>query len=144
VQITDGVPIWIPVAFSQFNISRFPAGSSNPEIEKYHKTTNRPHYDDKAAWCSSYVNWCLLQCSINGTNDTLARSWLRWGLPLDVPKFGCIAVFARQGASERRGHVGFLVSEGQATLFVLGGNQSGKVCIRSHSTQNLLGYRWVV
>lgn len=135
-------PVWMLVAFSQYDVSTFPKGECNPEIEKYHKTTNNPHFDDKASWCSSFVNWAIIKCGINGTNNTLARSWLDWGVAIKEPKFGCVAIFAREGVSVRRGHVGFYINETSNDIFLLGGNQSKKVCVLPYKKELLLGYRW--
>jgi hypothetical protein len=49
-----------------------------------------------------------------------------------------VAVFGRDSG----GHVGFLVGESAAHLYVLGGNQSNAVSIAPLAKRRLLGLRW--
>jgi len=67
---------WMSVAFAEVGVSTYPPGQSNPRVTEYHDHTNIAGYDDKASWCSSFVNWSLAQVGIIGTNSALARSWL--------------------------------------------------------------------
>ena len=55
-----GAP-WFPIALAEIGVAQFPVGQSNPRITQYHEGTNICGYDDKASWCSSFVNWCLGQ-----------------------------------------------------------------------------------
>jgi len=50
---------WLSVAVAEVGVGQYPAGQSNPRITQYHEGTNIRGYDDKASWCSSFVNWCL-------------------------------------------------------------------------------------
>jgi len=86
---------WMVVARGEIGTAQHPIGQSNPRITEYHEGTNIRGYDDKASWCSSFVNWCLGQARIAGTCSALARSWLDWGEELDSPVPGCIAVLFR-------------------------------------------------
>jgi len=103
---------------------------SNPEIEKYHAATDGVQPDD-IAWCSSFVNWCVRQSGMEGTNNKAARSWHRWGSRTDTPKRGDIAVFKRKD-STWKGHVGFYWEDGGDSVGVLGGNQDNMVRISSY------------
>ena len=91
------LPPWMTVAAAEVGVQTFPPGQSNPRITAYHANTNISGYDDKASWCSSFVNWSLEQVGIAGTRSALARSWLEWGEPLDAPVRGCIVVLYRGG-----------------------------------------------
>ena len=53
-----GAAPWFPIAHGEIGVVQFPAGQSNPRITQYHEGTNIRGYDDKASWCSSFVNWC--------------------------------------------------------------------------------------
>ena len=95
---------------------------------------------DETPWCSAFVNWCILESGINGTNSAMAKSWLEWGMEIEEPCYGCIAVYSRVGGS----HVGFYTgSEGNKSL-LLGGNQSDSVCLKRYPSKDqiLEGYRW--
>ena len=87
---------WLAVAYSEVGVACHPPGSSNPRITEYHAGTNIAGYDDKASWCSSFVNWSLAKVGIVGTGSALSRSWLEWGEPLERPLVGCIAVLWRE------------------------------------------------
>ena len=65
---------WLTIAKQEVGVKTFPTGSSNPRIEEFHNHTNIAGYDDKAAWCSSFLNWVFAQCNIKGTESALALS----------------------------------------------------------------------
>ena len=127
---------------AEIGVAQYPAGQSNPRIARYHAGTNLNGYDDKAAWCSSFVNWCLAQAGIAGTGSALARSWLEWGQPLAKPQPGCIAVLYRDDPASWKGHVGFYLRADAQHVFLLGGNQLGQVCEHFYPAESVLAYRW--
>ena len=142
--VTDDaeVPKWLLIARSEIGIAQYPDGKSNPRITEYHHDTNIRGYDDKASWCSSFVNWSLIQAGFSGTGSALARSWLEWGEILRAPKLGCIAVLSRDDPSSWKGHVGFFLRADEEYIYLLGGNQLGTVCENGYPLTTLLGYRW--
>lgn len=54
-----------------------------------------------------------------------ARNWAKYGVAVSQAMLGDILVFVRNGG----GHVGFYIGEDSNYYYVLGGNQSNKVCI---------------
>ena len=136
-----GAP-WMAVARSEMGVAQYPAGHSNPRITEYHADTNIRGYDDKASWCASFVNWCLAQNGITGTNSALARSWLDWGEALDAPIPGCIAVLYRDDPGSWKGHVGFYLRHDEHYVYLLGGNQLEAVREHFYPVGSVLGYRW--
>jgi len=135
---------WMDAAFAEIGVSTYPPGNSNPRITQYHAHTNIAGYDDKASWCSSFVNWSLAQAGIVGTGSALARSWLDWGDALDAPRVGCIVVLSRDDPMGWKGHVGFFLRADEENLHLLGGNQLEQVREHFYPRANLLGYRWPV
>jgi uncharacterized protein (TIGR02594 family) len=133
---------WIPIASAEVGVKTFPPGVSNPRITEYHNHTNLKGYDDKASWCSSFLNWVLAQVDIVGTGSALARSWLDWGQSLSEPKPGCIVVLSREDPSGWKGHVGFFVRIEADKIILLGGNQLDEVRENNYPLQSVLGYRW--
>ena len=133
---------WMLVAASEQGVRTAPPWQSNPRITAYHAGTNIAGYDDKAAWCSSFVNWTLAQVGISGTGSALARSWLDWGQPLDAPVPGCIVVLTRDNPTGWTGHVGFYLRTEGDQVVLLGGNQLDCVCENSYPRASVLGYRW--
>ena len=117
------LPPWLLVAQSEAGVKTFPAGQSNPRITQYHDETNLRGYDDKASWCSSFVNWTFAQTGIAGTGSALARSWLDWGQPLQAPVTGCVVVLWRDDPESWKGHVSFFLRADDTSVFLFGGNQ---------------------
>ncbi len=135
-------PPWLKVAASEMGVRAFAPGQSNPRITEYHAHTNIRGYDDKASWCSSFVNWSLAQVGIPGTGSALARSWLEWGEPLAEPVVGCVAVLSRDDPAGWKGHVGFFLRSDSNYVHLLGGNQLEQVREYHYPLGSVLGYRW--
>ena len=133
---------WMSIASAEIGVRAFGPGQSNPRIVEYHDGTNIRGYDDKASWCSSFVNWTFAQVGIAGTGSALARSWLEWGEPLDKPSPGCIAVLSRDDPNGWKGHVGFFLRADTEYVYLLGGNQLGEVREHLYPMAGVLGYRW--
>jgi uncharacterized protein (TIGR02594 family) len=136
------IPPWMEHAELERGVSQYPPGQSNPRITEYHHHTNIAGYDDKASWCSSYINWCMAQAGIQGTGSALARSWLEWGEPVDTPRYGCIAVLYRDDPNSWKGHVGFFLRADHEHVYLLGGNQLEQVREHFYPLASVLGYRW--
>lgn len=153
---------WLAVARAEqaLNVQEMPGNKEHPRIVQYHLATtfgsltnNRTgrmqlrNIHDEVAWCSSFVNWCLVQVGIMGTESAGAASWLRWGRPCQ-PKLGAITVIynatAAKSLSMTGYHVGFLLSATGRYYELLGGNQGNSVQNRKYPTKswNLKGCRW--
>ncbi|MCK5311618.1 MAG: LysM peptidoglycan-binding domain-containing protein [Desulfobacteraceae bacterium] len=143
IEISDDIPSWYAVAKQEMEtgIQEISGSTHNPRIIEYHQATSLKATDDETAWCSSFVNWCMQQVGLEGTNSAAARSWLNWGAELNQPKEGCIVVF-RRGSSSWQGHVGFFTGIVGNHILTLGGNQGNEVNISSYSEKNQLGFRW--
>ena len=133
---------WLAIATAEIGVAQFPAGQSNPRITQYHEGTNIRGYDDKASWCSSFVDWCFGQVGVPGTGSALARSWLAWGEPLAAPVPGCIVVLSRDDPSSWKGHVGFYLRSDDEFVYLLGGNQLEQVREHFYPIESVLAYRW--
>lgn len=117
-------------------------GEHNPRIIEYHATVPAAFLENEIPWCSSFVNWCMEQSGIPGTDSAVARSWERWGKRLTEPKVGAVAVFWRETKASGLGHVGFYVEQSATQVSVLGGNQGNRISIDKYPQARLLGYRW--
>lgn len=135
-------PRWLEVAFGEIGVTAYPEGSSNPRITEYHAGTNIAGYDDKASWCSSFVNWSLAAADVIGTRSALARSWQDWGTPIELPVLGCIAVLWRDEPASWKGHVGFYLREDEQFVYLLGGNQLEQVREHYYPKECVLAYKW--
>ena len=128
------------IASGEIGVRTSPLGQCNPRIVEYHGPTNIRGYDDKASWCSSFVNWSLAQVGISGTGSALARSWLEWGR--DQAELGCIVVLSREEPNSWKGHVGFFLRFEEDRIYLLGGNQLEEVREHFYPRSTVLGYRW--
>lgn len=114
----------------------------NPRIVMYHATTSGGAQPDETAWCSSFVNYCVEQAGLRGTDSTWARSWhdADWGRDVtNAPEEGDIVVWRRRYDGKEGGHVGFLLSADANSIEVLGGNQSNRVRIQRYPRAGVLG-----
>lgn len=133
-------PKWFDSALIDLGQKEITGPASNLRIVEYHKTTGGPA-PDEIAWCSSFVNFHIVQAGMLGTGSRLARSWLSWGRALSYPIPGCIVVLER-GSEPWMGHVGFYVKDTDKSVAVLGGNQGDAVTIDHFSKTRVIEYRW--
>jgi uncharacterized protein (TIGR02594 family) len=136
------LPRWWPIAVGEVGVHEQPGTDHEARILEYHRATTLAAKDDETNWCSSFVNWCLRQVAIPGTGNAAARSWLRWGQVLELPRRGAIAVLWRGKPDGWQGHVGFLDRLEGDRIWLLGGNQGNAVSIAAFPRARLLGYRW--
>lgn len=137
-------PAWYRVAKREMDdgIVEFPGQNHNPRILEYHASVVGGFDENEIPWCSSFVNWCMEQSDIKGTDSATARSWERWESKLATPELGAVAVFWRESKSSGKGHVGLYVKETSTHVSVLGGNQGNQVTVEPYPKERLLGYRW--
>lgn len=149
-------PPWLDKAITQIGQREIPGSQHNPRITEYLRTTTNisSTYQnrDETAWCSAFVNWCLMQTGTRGTNHALASSWLRWGSSLNQPIPGAITVIQTAGGQTRDAatgsntgyHVGFWIDENPRHIRLLGGNQGDQVKYSNFfkSSYRVRSYRW--
>jgi uncharacterized protein (TIGR02594 family) len=133
---------WYEIALAELGVQEAPGLANNPRVQEYFGAVGLGlNAQDSVPWCSAFVNWCLERAGMHGTGKPNARSFLRWGEPLDAPIRGAICVFERP-PNVWNGHVAFYASEGIGCMYVLGGNQGNRVCIAPYAKARLLGVRW--
>lgn len=133
----SGVPPYLEIAEDEIGVREYRGAKHNPRIVQYHSSTtlgNWARSQDEIPWCSSFLNWCVTRSGLEGTDNALARSWLKWGIPVDVPMLGDIVVLKRRrrgsdAITGSRGgfHVGIFVRASRGRLRLLGGNQNNAV-----------------
>lgn len=130
------------IALAQFGIGGFSGASHNKEVLKYFDDIGQAWVDDdETAWCAAFVNWCLWKSGAKHTGSLAARSFLKWGQPVEKPQIGDVVILWRIKPTSSFGHVGFFVKETSKYVFLLGGNQSNSVNITAFSKNRVLGYR---
>ena len=123
-------------------VAEIPGRDDNPRIVMYHRTTEGGAAHDETAWCSSFVNYCVEQTGLQGTDSKAARSWhdQDWGRDVtSVPVEGDIVVFSRHSPTEDGGHVGFFIADVDDQIRILGGNQGNRISIRLFPKDGSLG-----
>ncbi|MEQ1951126.1 TIGR02594 family protein [Mesorhizobium sp. CN2-181] len=128
------------------DVREVPGSGSNRRIVMYHATTSTGAAGDEVAWCSSFMNYCVEQAGMTGTNSKWAMSWheMDWGAEVtNNPRDGDIVVFRRRNGSASGpvagGHVAFWLSETTSHVSILGGNQSNRVRISSYPKRGMMG-----
>ena len=122
---------------------RFPDGTLNPMISRFFDTTWYDEGDASDAWCSAFVNYCVEEAGLEGTNSPRARSWLEWGAAkrIEDVERGDIMVFSR-GQNPSQGHVGFYYDvTPRGSYLVYGGNQNNQITVSTYSKSRLLSVR---
>lgn len=135
-------PAWLAAAWAELGVREIPGDANAPEILRYFRDAGDDDIKTEATpWCAAFAGAMLKRAGVSNTGSLLARSYLDWGTPLDHARLGAIAVFSR-GDDPTAGHIGFVIGEAGAKLYLLGGNQSDAVTVASFDKARLLGLRW--
>jgi uncharacterized protein (TIGR02594 family) len=132
---------WTRVAQAELSnqVAEIPGAASNPRIEQYHATTGGGAALDSVPWCSSFVNFCVVEAGGKGTRSKAARSWMTWGKDAGSFEPGCIVILSRGKAP--KGHVAFFVGFDGDQIRLLGGNQGSRVSVASFDRSRVLARR---
>lgn len=133
-------PAWLTEARKHIGTREIPGPKHEPKILAWWKAIKRGGIKtDEVPWCAAFVGGCLETVGIISSRYESAKSYLTWGVPLNYPVPGCIAVLTRVGG----GHVGFVVGvDAKGRVMLLGGNQGDKVNIAPFDESRVAGYRW--
>lgn len=130
------------IAEKEVGTRETPGGlTDNPRIIEYQKATriDEQALGDETAWCASWVSWVLQNSGMKNPRYALARNFLKYGTPVEVPEFGDILVFSR--GTGLQGHVAFFVLDLGADFEILSGNTRNSVCYSHYPKDHLLGIR---
>jgi uncharacterized protein (TIGR02594 family) len=131
------------IARSYIGTTEGPGPLDNPVIMEMYTSVGQPHVEhDDVAWCAAFVGHCLEKAGIRSTRKLNARSYLDWGVPVEVSEArqGDIGVIPR-GTSGWQGHVFFIDRIEGAWVWGLGGNQDDAVNVKRYPASKLLGVR---
>ena len=120
-----------------------PGPANNPTVMEMYASVGHDWVEhDSVAWCAAFVGHCLEKAGIRSTRKVTARSYLDWGVPVEIADAqpGDIGVIPR-GASSWQGHVFFIDHIEGAWVWGLGGNQSDAVNVKRYPISKLLGVR---
>ncbi len=113
----------------------WPGARHNPVVLKYFRDAGVPMADDETPWCAAFVGAVLAECGLAGTGSLTARSYLKWGVPVNI------AVLWRGARDGWQGHVAFLDGWDTGKPRLLGGNQGNRVSLRIYPRDRLLDIR---
>lgn len=134
-------PKWLELARAEIGVARVVGKGDSQKVLNYFADAGHPEVtDDDVAYCAAFVGAMLKRAGQPNSGSLAARSYLKYGIAVDDPAPGDIAVFSR-GNSSWEGHVAFYLGATDTAVKVLGGNQSNKVSVANYSKSRLLGYR---
>lgn len=137
-------PLWLTYALRELGVREVPGPADEARVLEYLSATDYSEpLHDEIPWCSAFACWCVEQAGLRSPRKANARAWLHWGVALQAPRRGCLAVYSR-GDNPNAGHVGFWLQRIGENDVLLGGNQSDCVCIAPRSRRELLGYRMLL
>jgi uncharacterized protein (TIGR02594 family) len=139
-------------ALQHIHVKELPGRSlANTEILRYFETSGHAWVDsDETPWCSAFMCHVVNACGgqLPGTNRLRARSWLTLA-PYEAENIehtieletGDVTILYRNGKNSVYGHVGLFIdmSTDAQWLYLLGGNQSNRVCIKAYPAYRFLG-----
>lgn len=131
------------IARSYIGTTEGPGPADNPIIMEMYASVGHDWVEhDAVAWCAAFVGHCLERAGIRSTRKLTARSYLDWGVPVEVvdAQQGDIGVIPR-GNSNWQGHVFFIDRIEGAWVWGLGGNQDDAVNVKRYPLSKLLGVR---
>lgn len=135
-------PAWLTAAWAEFGVREVVGSGDAARVVRYFRDAGHAQItNDETPWCAAFVGAMLERVELEGTGSLLARSYLKWGLAIDGPRLGAIAVLTR-GSDPAAGHVGFYLGASDDKIFLLGGNQGDAVSVAPFARDRLLGYRW--
>lgn len=145
-EITGGgfmLPGWLVAGLEEMSlgVSEVKGPQHNKRILEYHATTTLSATSDEIPWCSSFVNWCVERAGFAGTGSAMALSWATWGVPVDGPEVGAIAVMRRGSIKSGKGHVFMVTSWDDQYVYGVGGNQRDAVAIHRFPRSRIIAYR---
>ena len=134
-------PYWLDIAIAEAGTKEI-RGGENQRILEYFRSTVYHASEDEVPWCAAFASWVLDQAQLQNPATVRARDFEGYGVELDKPRRGCIAVLWRGSPDSGKGHVGFVLDVIGTDLVLLGGNQADSVKASVYPLSQLLGYRW--
>lgn len=133
-------PQWVRLARADLGLQEIPGKDTHPKIRQWLIDLGAWWRDDETAWCGVAAGHWIRSCGYRVPRSPWrARAWLDWGLEIDEPCIGAVAIYSRKGG----GHVNFLVGQTpDGRLLGIGGNQGNRVSIAAFDPARLIGLRW--
>lgn len=114
----------------------------NPIVRGFLRRVGYGRTDD-LNWCAAFMATIASDVGLEYSNRPTARSWRKVGEKVELASaaIGHVVIFWRGSRRGWKGHVGIFAGRNRSHIYVLGGNQGRKVCIKSYRISRLLGIR---
>lgn len=134
-----GWPSWLRTVYSYKGLKEIPGPKHNPIIQGWLKYLNAWWNDDETPWCGVILGYAFKQNGYKIPKLYMrAKAWLNWGIEIQQPVLGCVAVLERKGG----GHVFLVIGiTPSGNPIGVGGNQGNNVTVAEFSKNRVLGYR---
>lgn len=148
--VPDDAPAHYLVARGELGVKEVRGKEYHPRILEYFSATSLGTAGalrmggDETAWCSAFGCWCVERAGGVSPHSAAARSWLRYGAPVDLSQacLGDMVVLWRGDPDGAYGHFGFYSGRGlTGGIWLLGGNQHNCVSYAHYPLRRLLGVR---
>jgi uncharacterized protein (TIGR02594 family) len=131
---------WLEAARALIGTTEDPGTANDASVTAMFRDSVGQVHPDSVPWCAALTGACLKRTGYKGSGSLMARSYLNWGTKLTEPRKGAVVVLERGAAPA--GHVGFVERWNATSVWILGGNQSDAVNIKSFPRGKVLGFRW--
>lgn len=131
----------IEKALSYYGLNEIEKGVLSTKVKIMLSEVTGVTHTSNISWCAAFVGYVLKQLDLEYSHTLVARHYLKLGRVINEPKVGDIVVISNLGSLSWSGHVGFFVSKYDENIYILGGNQSNRVCISPFQASSVLGYR---
>jgi len=134
-------PAWLIEAEKYIGLREIPGVKHEPIILGWWRAIKMGGIkDDETPYCAAFVGAMLETAGYISTRSGWAKSYLDWGVRLDKPALGAVAVLSRSGGG---GHVGFVVGlDATGRVLLLGANQSNMVSIAPFDVSRVISWRY--
>lgn len=134
-------PIWTRLARRDLGVTEIPGRNHNPRIVQMAIEVGAWWRDDEMAWCGVAMGAWILEAGYQPARPAWrALKWLDWGLEIEEPCVGAIAIYDR---GHGLGHVNTIIGvDHSGRLLGIGGNQGNRVSVAAFDPLRLLGLRW--
>lgn len=119
----------------------YPGKASNAVVESFFARAGHPGLKDDVPWCAAFTGAVLAECGVQGSGSLMARSYLKWGKPVDRADAMPGDVVILERGAPPSGHVAFFVRWQDDKAVLRGGNQGDAVNDALFSAAKIIGIR---
>ncbi len=133
----------VKIALTQYGVGENIEKETHPQIAKYFESIgiNLRNFSSQPSWSSAFVNWVAKKAGLQFSGKLEDKSWLSVGESTHYPSWGDIVVLWKDSPLSKEGYVGIFVKETRRYVYILGGDQRNKVCIKAYPKSRVLDYR---